>query len=110
MMGAKLAALVVCKHMWAVFRVHRRALKNNVEYCATDTSQSSGLMLMEVAGDSATEDDDGTRNASTVLSEIQPLNTGLHVYSRHHKVPGPCPEICEKPVKTNLLIFYLEYE
>ena len=33
MMGAKLAALV-CKHMRTVFRVHRRALKSNVEYCA----------------------------------------------------------------------------
>ena len=36
LMGAKLAALrrVVCKHMRAVFRAHRRALKNIVEYCA----------------------------------------------------------------------------
>ena len=31
MTGAKLAALV-CKHMRAVFRVRRRALKDNVEY------------------------------------------------------------------------------
>jgi hypothetical protein len=40
MMGVKLAALV-CKHMRAVFRAHRRALKNNIEYCASRRERSS---------------------------------------------------------------------
>ena len=56
MMGGKLAALV-CKHMRAVFRAHRRALKNNVEHGARTrdplpNADGSG-------GESATEDDDG---------------------------------------------------
>ena len=40
MMGAKLAALV-CKHMRAVFRAHRRALKNNVRITLCMDTRSS---------------------------------------------------------------------
>ena len=55
MMGAKLAAQV-CKHMRAVFRAHRRALKNTVEYCARtrDPPYDAGGS----SGESATEDVD----------------------------------------------------
>ena len=56
MMGGKLAALV-CKHMRAVFRAHRRALKNNVEYCAR--TRDPPLNADWSGGENATEDDDG---------------------------------------------------
>ena len=55
MMGAKLVALV-CKHMRAVFRAHRRALKNNVEYC--ERTRDHPPKVDGSGGESATEDDD----------------------------------------------------
>ena len=55
MTGAKLAALV-CKHMRAVFRAHRRALKNNVEYC--ERKRDPPPNADGSGGGSATEDDD----------------------------------------------------
>ena len=51
MTGAKLAALV-CKHMRAVLRAHRRALKNNMEYCArtrVPPHDAGSEMLVRVA-------------------------------------------------------------
>ena len=47
----------MCKHMRAVFRAHRRALRNNVEYCARilpDPPSNAD----EIGGESAIEDDD----------------------------------------------------
>ena len=50
MMGAKLAALV-CKHMRAVLRAHRRdsAFKNNVEYCCRDIRKRSQSTASDAA-------------------------------------------------------------
>ena len=68
MSSAKLAALV-CKHMRAVFRAHRRALKNNVEYCAR-TRLIFRLMRMGVMV-KAPQRMMMRCNMSMVLSEIQ---------------------------------------
>ena len=87
MTGAKLAALV-CKHMRAVFRAHMRALKNNVEYCATSETRSasppSRQCGWESGGESATEDGESARQrmmmrcyVSTVLSEYITHEHGL---------------------------------
>jgi hypothetical protein len=51
----QLAALV-CKQMRAVFRAHRRALKNNVEYC--ERKRDPPPNADGSGGGSATEDDD----------------------------------------------------
>jgi hypothetical protein len=77
MLGAKLAALV-CTHMWAVFRAHRRALKNNVEYCAR--TRHPPLNMDGSGGESATEDDHGMQCIDGAVENTTPLSTGLPVY------------------------------
>ena len=89
MMGVKLVALV-CKHMRAVFRAHRRALKNNVEYCAR--TRDHPLNADGSGGESATEDDDGMLCVDGAVGDTTPLSTGLPaVYSRATQ-SGVCPE------------------
>ena len=59
------------KHMRAVFRAHRRALKNNVEYCARKRDPLS-VNADESGGESSID--------------TTPLSTGLPVYLSTHKV------------------------
>ena len=54
MTGAKLAALV-CKHMRAVLRAHRRVLMNNIEY--STRARDPPLNADGSGGESATVDD-----------------------------------------------------
>ena len=62
MTGAKLAALV-CKHMRAVFRAHRRALKNNWDYSVRSRDPLPSVDAADngnaLEAESALEDNDG---------------------------------------------------